>query len=86
MTGTDRGTERRRILAAVRTEDESDASSDDADPETSRSGRREPAPDGGTLTIDGPLFHCTNCDRTYLEEPVSCDSCGKATFDRRTAE
>ncbi|WP_460918684.1 hypothetical protein [Salinarchaeum chitinilyticum] len=84
MTATDRGTERRRLLAAVRSDGE-EAATEDGDSNTPRGDHPEPAPDGGAITLDGPLFHCSRCDRAYLEEPASCDSCGEPTFDRRTA-
>lgn len=86
MTRTDRGEERRRVLEAVRSGAESESVGDDGDSTESVGEPPEPAPDGGTVTLAAPLFHCTACDRTYLEEPGSCDGCGGSSFERRTAE
>jgi len=85
MSGTDRGTERRRLLEAVRSDDEAEHSIDE-DAADRPGDRPEPAPDGGTVTIDGPLYHCTSCGRTYLEQPTDCAGCSGSSFDRRTGE
>src|SRR6056297_3325788 len=74
VSGTDRGTERRRLLAAVR--DDSDTARDYDVDDAALQREPSPTPDGGTVTIAGPLFHCVACDRTYLEPPASCDGCG----------
>lgn len=76
MTGRDRGEERRRLLRAVRTDAESDAAAEPAD----AGERREPAPDGGTVSIDEPSVHCVTCDRTYPTAPGRCHDCGSAGF------
>lgn len=81
---SDRGAERRRLLDAVRSEEpESSADREGDDPSEVRP---EPAPDGGAVTLDAPLYHCVSCGRTYLEEPLDCAGCGGSAFERRTAE
>jgi len=87
MTQTDRGEERRRLLEAVRSGSEAgDPSDEEAEAGGSAGERPEPAPDGGTVTLAAPLFHCDACDRTYLEPPVTCDGCGGSSFERRTVD
>lgn len=83
VTATDRGAERRRLLAAVRENDDSGAS---AEPEAGSVDAPEPAPDGGIVVCDAPLYHCSACDRTYLQRPTNCRGCGADSFDRRTAD
>ncbi|AGN02797.1 hypothetical protein L593_14290 [Salinarchaeum sp. Harcht-Bsk1] len=83
VSGTDRGAERRRLLAAVRDDAESDAESDER---SSAQTGPSPTTDGGVVTLSAPLYHCTACDRTYLEEPITCLGCGERSFERRTTE
>lgn len=88
VSGIDRGEERRRLLDAVRTEAEttstaeatSAAETGSMSERTDAENRPEPAPDGGIVALEAPLFHCAACDRTYLEAPTSCDGCGGEEF------
>jgi hypothetical protein len=79
VTRRDRGEERRRLLRAVRTDAESEPAGESAD----AGDRPEPAPDGGTVTIDAPSVRCESCDRTYRTAPGRCQDCGSAAFVAR---
>lgn len=83
MRGTERGDERRRLLAAVGGEDPEDE--DETDLEQLSEESVEPAPDGGAVASEAPLVHCQECDRAYREPPVTCDRCGATTFAPRSA-